>query len=453
MNKRTVYIETYGCQMNVNDSEVVAAILKDEGFDYTGNIAQAQLILLNTCSIREHAENRVFQRLHEIKKLRSEKPALLIGVIGCMAERLRDQLFDNNLLADIVAGPDTYRNLPELITIAENSRKAINTHLSDTETYADIMPYRVGNNRISSFVSIMRGCNNFCSYCIVPYTRGRERSRDIASILHEVEQLQKSGYKEVTLLGQNVNSYKAPSNSPTGGEQFPPYGGTKGGFAELLEQVAQAVPGMRVRFTTSHPKDMGDDVLHVMARNANIGRWVHLPVQSGSSTVLERMNRKYNREYYLNRVEAIRTILPDASITTDILCGFSNETEEEHAETLSLMREVGYDLAYMFKYSERPGTLASKKMPDTVGEETKIRRLNEIIALQNSISKAQNRADIGKTFEVLVEGRSKKNENELKGRNSQNKTVIFPKGNAKVGDFVQVRVNSATSATLIGEIV
>ncbi|MCL2327819.1 MAG: tRNA (N6-isopentenyl adenosine(37)-C2)-methylthiotransferase MiaB [Bacteroidetes bacterium] len=437
MNKRTVYIETYGCQMNVNDSEVVAAILEKEGYDYTEDIAQAQLILLNTCSIREHAENRVFQRLHEIKKLRGEKPDLLIGVIGCMAERLRDQLFDNDLLADIVAGPDSYRQLPELITIAENSKKAINTHLSDTETYADIMPYRVGNNRISSFVSIMRGCNNFCSYCIVPYTRGRERSRDIASILHEVEQLQKSGYKEVTLLGQNVNSYKALEGL---------------GFAELLERVAQTVPDMRVRFTTSHPKDMGDDVLHVMARNTNIGRWVHLPVQSGSSTVLERMNRKYNREYYLNRVEAIRTILPDASITTDILCGFSNESEEEHAETLSLMREVGYDLAYMFKYSERPGTLASKKMPDTIDEETKIRRLNEIIALQNSISKAQNQADIGKTFEVLVEGRSKKNENELKGRNSQNKTVIFPKGDAKVGDFVKVCVTSATSATLIGKI-
>ena len=438
MNKRSVYIETYGCQMNVNDSEVVAAILEKEGYDYTENIAQAQLILLNTCSIREHAENKVFQRLHEIKKLRGEKPDLLIGVIGCMAERLRDQLFDNDLLADIVAGPDTYRNLPELITIAINSKKAINTHLSDTETYADIMPYRVGNNRISSFVSIMRGCNNFCSYCIVPYTRGRERSRDVASILHEVEQLQKSGYKEVTLLGQNVNSYSFVEN------------GSAVHFPELLERVAQAAPEMRVRFTTSHPKDMGDDVLYVMARNANIGRWIHLPVQSGSSTVLERMNRKYNREYYLNRVEAIRTILPDASITTDILCGFSNESEEEHAETLLLMREVGYDLAYMFKYSERPGTLASKKMPDTIDEETKIRRLNEIIALQNSISKAQNTADIGKTFEVLVEGRSKKNENELKGRNSQNKTVIFPKGNAKVGDFVRVRVTSATSATLIG---
>ncbi len=441
MNKRTVYIETYGCQMNVNDSEVVAAILKDIGFDYTEDIVQAQLILLNTCSIREHAENKVFQRLHEIKKLRSEKPDLLIGVIGCMAERLRDQLFDNDLLADIVAGPDSYRNLPELITIAINSRKAINTHLSDTETYADIMPYRVGNNRISSFVSIMRGCNNFCSYCIVPYTRGRERSRDITSILNEVEQLQSSGYKEVTLLGQNVNSYSFTENEIT--VHFP----------ELLERVAQTVPAMRVRFTTSHPKDMGDDVLHVMARNANIGRWIHLPVQSGSSTVLERMNRKYNREYYLNRVEAIRQILPDASITSDILTGFSNESEEEHAETLSLMQEVGYDLAYMFKYSERPGTLASKRMPDTIDEETKIRRLNEIIALQNSISKVQNQADIGKVFEVLVEGRSKKNENELKGRNSQNKTVIFPKGDAQVGDFVKVRITSTTSATLIGKLV
>lgn len=440
MNKRSVYIETYGCQMNVNDSEVVAAILEKEGFDYTEEIAQAQLILLNTCSIREHAENRVFQRLHEIKKLRNENPTLLIGVIGCMAERLREQLFDNDLLADIVAGPDAYRNLPELISIAENSRKAINTHLSDAETYADIMPYRVGNNRISSFVSIMRGCNNFCSYCIVPYTRGRERSRDVASILHEVEQLQKSGYKEVTLLGQNVNSYSFDNE------------GTIIHFSELLEQVAQIAPEMRVRFTTSHPKDMDDSVLHVMARNANIGRWIHLPVQSGSSTVLDRMNRKYTREYYLKRVAAIRKIVPDVSITTDILSGFSNETEEEHAETLSLMNEVAYDLAYMFKYSERPGTLASKKMPDTIDEETKIRRLNEIISLQNSISRLQNNADVGKVFDVLVEGRSKKNENELKGRNSQNKTVIFPKGNAKVGEFVKVRIKSATSATLIGEI-
>jgi tRNA-2-methylthio-N6-dimethylallyladenosine synthase len=433
--------------MNVNDSEVVAAILEKEGYDYTENIAQAHLILLNTCSIREHAENKVFQRLHEIKKLRIEKPDLLIGVIGCMAERLREQLFDNNLLADLVAGPDSYRNLPELISIAENSKKAINTHLSDTETYADIMPYRVGNNRISSFVSIMRGCNNFCSYCIVPYTRGRERSRDIDSILHEVKHLQQSGYKEVTLLGQNVNSYKIPSPALSEGDE------SNGGFAELLERVAQAVPDMRVRFTTSHPKDMGNDVLHVMARNSNIGKWIHLPVQSGSTTVLERMNRKYTREYYLERISAIRAILPDVSITTDILCGFSNENEEEHAETLSLMREVNYDLAYMFKYSERPGTLASKKMPDTIDEETKIRRLNEIIALQNSISKSQNHADIGKTFEVLVEGRSKKNEDELKGRNSQNKTVIFPRGNAKIGDFVQVRITSATSATLIGTLV
>ncbi|MDR2962470.1 MAG: tRNA (N6-isopentenyl adenosine(37)-C2)-methylthiotransferase MiaB [Bacteroidales bacterium] len=441
MNKRSVYIETYGCQMNVNDSEVVAAILNDVGFAYTEDITQAHLILLNTCSIREHAENRVFQRLHEIKKLRSENPALLIGVIGCMAERLRDQLFDNDLLADIVAGPDSYRNLPELVTIAQNSKKAINTHLSETETYADISPYRVGNNRISSFVSIMRGCNNFCSYCIVPYTRGRERSRDAESIIQEIETLQQTGYKEVTLLGQNVNSYAFTQGKNTTN------------FAQLLEKIAQKFPHIRIRFTTSHPKDMGEDVVHVMARHANIGRWIHLPVQSGSTSVLSRMNRKYTREEYLQKIAKLREILPEVSITSDILCGFSNESEEEHADTLSLMREVGYDLAYMFKYSERPGTLASQKMPDNVPEEVKIRRLNEIITLQNSISKTQNAADIGKIFEVLVEGRSKKDENELKGRNSQNKTVIFPKGNAKVGDFVNVRITASTSATLIGELV
>lgn len=441
MNTKQLYIETYGCQMNINDSEVVAAILEQEGFEYTEEISKADLILLNTCSIREHAENRVFQRLHEIKKLRKQNEHLLIGVIGCMAERLRDQLFDNDLLADVVAGPDSYRDLPNLVSIAANSKKAINVHLSDTETYADITPYRVGNNRISAFVSIMRGCNNFCSYCIVPYTRGRERSRDFSSILQEVQHLVENEYKEITLLGQNVNSYKYENEEVTIN------------FPKLLEMVAQQAPNVRIRFTTSHPKDMDDELLYTIAKYNNIGKWIHLPVQSGSSSVLKRMNRKYTREWYLNRVEAIKTIIPDASITTDILCGFSDETEEEHNETLSIMNIVKYDLAYMFKYSERPGTLASEKMKDNVAEEVKIKRLNEIINLQNTISKEQNLLDVGKVFEVLVEGRSKKTDDEYKGRTSQNKTVVFPKANSKVGDFINVRIISANSATLRGEIV
>lgn len=441
MSAKQLYIETYGCQMNINDSEVVAAILEGDGYVFNEDIEVADLILLNTCSIREHAENRVFQRLRVIKKLRKQKPELLIGVIGCMAERLRDQLFDNNLLADIVAGPDSYRDLPHLIKIASGSKNAINVHLSDTETYADITPYRVGNNRISSFVSIMRGCNNFCSYCIVPYTRGRERSRDVQSILDEVAHLVAHGYKEITLLGQNVNSYKFEEN------------GKIVAFPQLLAMVAESAPNTRIRFTTSHPKDMDDDVLHVIANHKNIGRWIHLPVQSGSTSVLERMNRKYTREWYLNRVEAIRRILPEASITTDFLCGFSEETVAEHKETIDLMNSVEFDLAYMFKYSERPGTLASKKMPDTISEEEKTNRLNEVISLQNSISKKRNIQDIGKIFDVLVEGRSRKSEDEYKGRNSQNKTIVFPHKTEKVGDFIKVKVVSANSATLRGEIV
>ncbi|OQB00159.1 MAG: (Dimethylallyl)adenosine tRNA methylthiotransferase MiaB [Bacteroidetes bacterium ADurb.Bin217] len=441
MSQKYLYIETYGCQMNFNDSEVVAAVLEQHGYAYTEEIKQASLILLNTCSIREHAENRVFQRLNVIKKMRKQNPELLIGVIGCMAERLRDQLFDNDVLADIVAGPDSYRNLPELVRIASQSKHAIDVHLSESETYNDITPYRVGNNRISAFVSIMRGCNNFCTYCIVPYTRGRERSREIESIINEVRDLDAHGYKEITLLGQNVNSYAYTAD------------GILYDFPKLLELVATTVPHMRIRFTTSHPKDMSDDVLHVIAQNNNIGKWIHLPVQSGSTTVLQRMNRKYTREWYLNRVEAIKRIVPEASITTDILCGFSGETDEEHSETLDVMRQVEYDMAYMFKYSERPGTTASKTLPDNISEEVKIARLNEIIALQNSLSKKRNHADVGKIFEVLVEGRSKKTDDEYKGRNSQNKTIVFPRANTKVGDFVKVRVVSASSATLKGEVV
>lgn len=439
--QKHVYIETYGCQMNVNDSEVVAAILDKEGYAYTEDISIAHLILINTCSIRENAENKVFQRLQEIKKLRKLNESLLIGVIGCMAERLRDQLFSLDVLTDIVAGPDSYRDLPNLVSIAERSKQAINVHLSSTETYDDIMPYRVGNNRISTFVSIMRGCNNFCSYCIVPYTRGRERSRDVESILQEVTEAVSLGYKEITLLGQNVNSYNLEFQDSV--IRFP----------ELLARVAREVPETRIRFTTSHPKDMDDKLLHVMASYHNICKWIHLPVQSGSSTVLNKMERSYDREWYMQRVQAIRTILPDASITSDIIAGFCGETEEDHKDTISLMKWAKFDLSYMFKYSERPGTNAARDYNDDVPEEVKARRLQEIITVQKEISAEQNKRDIGKTFEVLIEGFSKKSSDELKGRNSQNKTIVFPKKQAKVGEYVMVKVTDANSATLKGEIV
>ena len=440
MNKQ-VYIETYGCQMNVNDSEVVAAILKEIGYEYTEDITNANLILINTCSIREHAENRVFQRLHDIKKLRTHNDSLLVGVIGCMAERLREQLFSHNVLTDIVAGPDSYRDLPQLVSIAARSKQAINVHLSKTETYEDIMPYRVGNNRISTFVSIMRGCNNFCTYCIVPYTRGRERSRPIDSITNEVLDAVSMGYKEITLLGQNVNSYTLEQN------------GTLVRFPELLAHIAHIAPQTRIRFSTSHPKDIDDALLHVIADYPNVCKWIHLPVQSGSSSVLKRMGRTYDREWYMQRVDAIRRIIPEASITSDIISGFCGETEEEHQETLSLMEWVGYDLSYMFKYSERPGTIAARDYADDVPEEVKTRRLNEIITLQKKISAKQNKSDIGKTFEVLIEGTSKKSSEELKGRNSQNKTIVFPKKQAKIGDYVSVKITDSNSATLRGEIV
>ncbi|MBR5433180.1 MAG: tRNA (N6-isopentenyl adenosine(37)-C2)-methylthiotransferase MiaB [Bacteroidales bacterium] len=438
---RQLHIETYGCQMNIADSEVVAAILRKDGFEYTKTLEEADVILLNTCSIREHAENKIIQRLNELKKLRATKPQLLVGVIGCMAERLQDRLFEKKDLVDIVAGPDSYRSLPELIAKAELSRHAIDTELSLTETYSGIYPYRYDDNKISAFVSIMRGCNNFCSYCIVPYTRGRERSRDVDSIIDEVKTLYNDGYKEVTLLGQNVNSYSFEKD------------GVVVSFPQLLEQVAIAVPQMRIRFTTSHPKDLSDDLLYVMAKYDNLAKWIHLPVQSGSSTVLQRMNRRYTREWYLDRVAAIRRVLPEASITTDIMCGFSDETEEEQAETISLMREVEYDSAFMFKYSEREGTVASKRMPDNVPDDVKVRRLNEIIAVQNELSRKKNAEDVGKTFEVLVDGVSKKDECEWRGRTSQNKTVVFPADNVKLGDFVNVTIVSSSSATLRGEVV
>lgn len=427
--------------MNVADSEVVVAILKKEGFEYTKDINEADVILLNTCSIREHAENKIFQRLTEIKKLRANKEHLLVGLIGCMAERLKDKLFEKKGLVDLAAGPDSYRSLPSLIEFAYERQNALNVELSLTETYAEIFPERYDDNGISAFVSIMRGCNNFCTYCIVPYTRGRERSRDAESILDEVRQLEKRGYKEVTLLGQNVNSYSFEKD------------GVTVSFPQLLEMVAQAVPAMRVRFTTSHPKDIDDELLYVMAKYDNLAKWIHLPVQSGSSSTLKRMNRRYTREWYLDRVAAIRRILPEASITTDIMCGFSDETDEEQADTISLMKEVEYDTAFMFKYSEREGTVASKRMPDNIPDEIKTKRLNEIIAVQNELSRKRNAEDVGKTFEVLVDGSSKKNEGEWKGRNSQNKTVVFASNDVKLGDFVQVKIVKSTSATLLGEIV
>ena len=440
MNKY-VYIETYGCQMNVNDSEVVASILDKVGYQYTEDISIAHLILINTCSIRENAENRVFQRLNDIKKMRKVNEGLLIGVIGCMAERLRDQLFSHNVLTDIVAGPDSYRDLPNLVAIAERSKKAINVHLSKTETYEDIMPYRVGNNRISTFVSIMRGCNNFCSYCIVPYTRGRERSRKLDSILKEINEAVQSGYKEITLLGQNVNSYSLEEN----GEIIR--------FPALLGRVAKDFPQTRIRFSTSHPKDMDDELLYTMATYHNICKWIHLPVQSGSSAVLKKMERSYDRDWYMQRVNAIRNILPEASITSDIIAGFCGETEEDHQETISLIKWAAFDLSYMFKYSERPGTNAARDLLDDVPEEVKSRRLSEIIAVQKEVSAEQNKKDIGKTFEVLIEGASKKNPDELKGRNSQNKTVIFPKQQFKAGEYAMVKITEAGSATLRGYIV
>ena len=432
-----LYIETYGCQMNVNDSEVVASILAKDGYHMTEVIDEASLVILNTCAVRDHAENKIFQRLNVIKKLKKINPDLLVGVIGCMAERLKDQLFERNVKVDLVCGPDSYRNIPELVRIAAKNNHSINVHLSDTETYSDVDPLRLGHNRLSSFISIMRGCDNFCTYCIVPYTRGRERSRDAASIIQEAINLDKNGYKEVTLLGQNVNSY---SNEDVT-------------FPMLVEKVALAVPGMRVRFTTSHPKDLSDDLLKVMAMYDNICNCIHLPVQSGSNRVLEKMNRKYTREWYLERIDSIRKHVPDAAITTDILCGFCEETEEDQQDTLDLMKQAAFDAAFMFKYSVRPGTLAEKRFTDDVLEDVKTRRLNEIIALQNQLSKDSNKRDVGKMFEVLCEGVSKKKDDELFGRTQQNKVVVFPKGNHKPGDIVKVKITGSTSATLFGELV
>ena len=447
------YIETYGCQMNVADSEVVAAIMQTTDAELTDNLDEANIIILNTCSIREKAEETVQHRLQEIKALtakrsnRQQRSGLtsqnpIIGVIGCMAERMGQELIDSYGV-HFVAGPDAYLDIPNLLAQCLQGHKALNVELSTTETYRDIIPARIGKT-ISGFVSIMRGCNNFCSYCVVPYTRGRERSRDVESILQEVRDLESKGYKEVTLLGQNVNSYHyQPADENSEPIDFP----------QLLAIVAEAVPTMRIRFTTSHPKDMSDKTLEVIAAHDNICKFIHLPVQSGSNAVLKAMNRKYTREWYLDRIAAIRRILPDAAIGTDVFCGFHDETLDDHAQTLSLMREVGFDTAFMFKYSERPGTFASRFLPDNISEEEKVRRLNEIIALQNELSLASNQREIGKTREVLVEGFSKRSKDEMFGRTSQYKTVIFPRDGRHIGEFIQVRITSASAATLKGEVV
>ena len=434
---KKLYIETYGCQMNVADSEVIASVMKMAGYESQDTIEGADAVLLNTCSIRDNAEQKIVNRLESLYAM-SKKRKMIIGVVGCMAERVKQDLIDHHHV-DLVAGPDAYLQLPELFASVEAGEKAINVELSTTETYKDIIPERICGNHISGFVSIMRGCNNFCHYCIVPYTRGRERSRDLNSILNEVKDLQAKGFKEVTLLGQNVNSYRS-IGTETEVIDFP----------ELLRRVAETVPNMRIRFTTSHPKDMSDETLHVIADYPNICKHIHLPVQSGSNRILELMNRKYTREWYLERVAAIRRIIPDCGLTTDVFCGYHSETEDDHQLSLSLMRECEYDSAFMFKYSERPGTYASKHLPDDVPEETKIRRLNELIALQNQLSAESYKKDIGKTFEVLVEGVSKRSKSQLFGRTEQYKVVVFDRGNHHIGDFVKVKITEASSATLKG---
>lgn len=438
---KKVRIETYGCQMNVADSEVVAAMMEMAGYEPTESDTEAAAVLLNTCSIRENAEQKIYSRLAYWNALRRKLGRdIIIGVIGCMAERLKHKLIEDYGV-DIVAGPDSYLDLPNLVAAAETGSKAINIELSTTETYRDVLPRRLGASQTGGFISIMRGCNNFCSYCIVPYTRGRERSREPQSILRELADLRARGFREVTLLGQNVDSYHYKGDD-----------GSEMAFPELLAAVAGAAPDMRIRFTTSHPKDMSDDTIATMAKYPNIARHVHLPVQSGSDKVLKLMNRKYTREWYLDRVAAIRRAMPDAGISTDLFTGFHDETEEDFQETLSLMREAGFDSAFMFKYSERPGTFASQHLPDNVPEEVKIERLNRMIALQNELSAESNRRDVGKEMEVLVEGRSKRSADEYFGRTSQNKVVVFPKGDVRPGDFVRVRVTDASSATLRGEL-
>ena len=436
-----LFIETHGCQMNVADSEVVASVMKMAGYDVTQDLDEADAIFINTCSIRDNAEKNIFSRLnhlHALQRRRSRR--LIVGIIGCMAERMKDTLINEHGV-DVVAGPDAYLDLPNLIAAAENGEKAIDIELSTTETYRDVIPSRISGNRVSGFISIMRGCNNFCSYCIVPYTRGRERSREPQSILNELHDLEAKGFKEATLLGQNVNSYRYVNAD-----------GSTIGFAQLLAMVAEAAPQMRIRFSTSHPKDMSDEIIQAIADHKNICNHIHLPVQSGSNSVLKNMNRRYTREWYLDRIAAIKRIIPDCGISTDMFTGFYNESEEDFQLTLSLMREVGFDSAFMFKYSERPGTLASREMKDNVPEDVKIDRLNRMIALQNELSKESNLRDVGKTFEILVEGYSKRSKNDMFGRTQQNKVIVFPAGNAKVGEYRMAHVTSASSATLLGEL-
>jgi len=441
-DEKKLFIETYGCQMNVADSEVVASVMQMDGYAVTDSMDDADAVFINTCSIRDNAEQRVIQRLEYINAIkRKKKPRMIIGILGCMAERVKEELIEK-YHADIVVGPDAYLDLPSLIGAAENGQKAINVQLSKTETYKDVIPLRIGGNHISSFISIMRGCDKVCSYCIVPYTRGRERSRMPESILNELENLKNKGFKEVTLLGQNVNSYHYTDKD-----------GTVIDFPALLTLVAEAAPKMRIRFTTSYPTDMTDETLEVIAKYDNLCKFIHLPVQSGSSRMLNVMKRKYDREWYLDRIRAIKRIIPGCGLSTDIMCGFHSETEEDHQETLSLMREVCFDSAFMFKYSERPGTFAAKKLADDIPEDVKINRLQEIIDLQNQCSMESNKNDIGKIFEVLVEGFSKRSREQLFGRTSQNKVVIFDKGSYRIGDLVNIRVTGNTSATLFGETV
>jgi tRNA-2-methylthio-N6-dimethylallyladenosine synthase len=443
--KRHFYIESYGCQMNFSDSEIVASILNEEGIGATRNFKEADIILLNTCSIREKAEQTVRKRLTEFRKLKKQRPSLLVGVLGCMAERLKAKFLEEEKLVDLVVGPDAYRTLPKLITEADGGQKAVNVLLSREETYADISPVRLNSNGITAFVSIMRGCNNMCSFCVVPFTRGRERSRDVVSIIKECQDLFDNGFKEVTLLGQNVDSYYFT----------PEANGKPVTFADLLEMVAQISPLLRVRFSTSHPKDITDDVLYTMAKYENICRYIHLPLQSGSTRVLQMMNRTYTREWYMAKVDRIKEIMPDCGISSDIIAGFCTETEEDHQDTLQLMEYAKYDFSYMFFYSERPGTLAQRRFKDDVPEDVKKRRLQEIVALQNKLSADSYKNDIDKTYKVLIEGTSKRSDKDWMGRNSQNKVVVFPKGeySYQPGDYVWIKVKESTQATLLGEIV
>lgn len=432
-----LYIETYGCQMNTADTEVLVSLMKDHGWQYTEDSSQADLVLINTCAIRDNAESRVWGRMQELAALKKQRPWVLLGIIGCMAERLKERLIEQQKAVDIVVGPDAYRSLPDLVRMAAMGQTAVNTLLNREETYAEVSPVRLDKNGVSAFVSIMRGCNNVCSYCVVPYTRGAERSRDAQTILNEVRDLVDKGYKEVTLLGQNVNSYKWAEID----------------FPQLLKKVADVTPQLRVRFSTSHPKDLSDRVINIMLETPNICKAIHLPAQSGSSRMLELMNRKYSREWYLGRIAAIKKAMPDCSISTDLIAGFCTETEQDHQQTLSLMREVGYEFAYMFKYSERPGTKAQRTMTDDIPESEKTRRLDQIIALQRELSFEGNKRDLGRVFEVLVEGISKRSAEQLHGRTSQNKVVVFDRGDHKIGDYVQVRITDCSSATLQGDVI